>query len=327
MAHESYEFEVDLSGGVKPTKEDEVQVALAEPEDGGNEVEVEVVDDTPPQDRDKVGKKAPPSEEVTEEELASYSKDVQKRIKHLQRNYHDERREKEEALREREALVNYAKALEKKVKDQEGDVSKSRQTIVDQAKRTAAVELEQAKAKYRAAYEAGDPDAVTEAQSKLTEATIKFDKISNFKLPTVQPVENEVKTPVRDEPRPVIDKRADSWRRENTWFGANDPDSAEKTAFALGVHQKLISSGVDPRTEDYYEKLNKRMREVFPELRDEDDDTPPATPAPKKPSVVAPATRSVAPKKITLSKSELAIAERLGLTPLQYAKEVAALER
>lgn len=326
MAHESYEFVVDTDGGVEPAKEEEVKVALAEPEDD-NEVEVEVVDDTPVQDRDKIGKKAPPSEEVTEEELASYSKDVQKRIKHLQRNYHDERREKEEALRERQALLQYVEALNKKVKEQEGDVTKSRQTIVDQAKRSAAVELEQAKAKYREAYAAGDADAVTEAQSKLTEATIKFDKISNFKLPTVQPTENEVKTPVKEQPRPVVDPRADAWRRENAWFGANDPDSTEKTAFALGVHQKLVASGVDPRTEDYYEKLNKRMREVFPDLRDDEDDLTPAPAATKKPSVVAPATRSVAPKKITLSKSELAIANRLGLTPLQYAKEVAALEK
>jgi hypothetical protein len=325
MAHESYEFVVDIDGGVEPAKEKEVQVALAEPED--NEVEVEVVDDTPVQDRDKLGKKAPPSEEVTEEELASYSKDVQKRIKHLQRNYHDERREKEEALRERQALLQYVEALNKKVKEQEGDVTKSRQTIVDQAKRGAAVELEQAKAKYRAAHEAGDTDALVEAQSKLTEATIKFDKISNFKLPTVQPTENEVKQPVREQPRPVVDPRADAWRKENAWFGANDPDSTEKTAFALGVHQKLVASGVDPRTEDYYDKLNKRMREVFPDLRDDEDDLTPAPAATKKPSVVAPATRSVAPKKITLSKSELAIANRLGLTPLQYAKEVAALEK
>ena len=329
MAHEQFEFEFDDDGAVKPVGK-EPEVELPEPEDDDevvdDEPEIEVVDDTPESDRDKVGKKAPPAEEVTEEELASYSKDVQRRIKHLQRNYHDERREKEEALRERQALIQYAEALQKKLQESEGAVSKSRQTMLDQAKRAAQSELEQAKAKYKAAYESGDPDAVVEAQEKLTDAKIRFDKVANFKLPPVQPAENDVKPPVRSEPASTVDKKAAAWRDQNPWFGATDPDSTEKTAFALGVHQKLVSSGVDPRTDEYYEKLNSRLKQVFPDLRDDEDDEATSQPKAKAKSVVAPATRSVAPKKITLSKSQLAIANRLGLTPLQYAKELAALE-
>lgn len=345
MAHESYEFELDDSGELKENENsDELEVDLPGPEDDEDvvekptkkpvkeaaeeDVEIEVLDDTPEQDRDKVGKKAPPSEEVTAEELASYSKDVQRRIKHLQRNYHDERRDKEAAERERQALIQYAEALQKKLQDSEGTVHKSRQGMLEQAKKSAQVELDQAKAHYRSAYEAGDSEAVTEAQDKLTQARIRFDKVTNFKLPTVQAPENDVKTPIRDEPRPQVDKKAVSWRESNPWFGSSDPDSTEKTAFALGVHQKLVSSGVDPSSDEYYDKLNNRLKQVFPDLRDEDDDedkTP--TPAPRKASVVAPASRSVAAKKITLSKSELAIANRLGITPLQYAKELAALEK
>jgi hypothetical protein len=328
MAHEQFEFEFDDDGEAKAVGR-EPEVELPEPEDDevvDDEPEVEVVDDTPESDRDKVGKKAPPAEEVTEEELASYSKDVQRRIKHLQRNYHDERREKEEALRERQALIQYAEALQKKLQESEGTVSKSRQTMLDQAKRAAQSELEQAKAKYKAAYESGDADALVEAQEKLTDAKIRFDKVANFKLPPVQPVENDVKPPVRSEPAPTVDKKAAAWRDQNSWFGGTDPDSMEKTAFALGVHQKLVSSGVDPRSDEYYEKLNSRLKQVFPDLRDDEDDEVTPQPKAKAKSVVAPATRSVAPKKITLSKSQLAIATRLGLTPLQYAKELAALE-
>lgn len=332
MAQEKFEFELDDSGEMKEAGSDVALEIIDDeevvtPDNTEAEVEIEVVDDTPVQDRDKIGKKAPPAGEVTEEELASYSKDVQRRIKHLQRTYHDERREKEEALRERQALIQYVEALTKKLQDSEGNVNKSRQGMLDQAKRAAQVELEQAKAAYKSAYEAGDGGAVTEAMDKLTEARIKFDKIANFKLPAVQSKEIEVKPPVSEPSAPARDTRAEQWRSENPWFGANDPDSVEKTSFALGVHQKLVSSGVDPRTEDYYEKLNTRLRQVFPELTDDDDDTPPAPAAKKSAAVVAPASRSVAPKKITLSQSQIAVANRLGITPLQYAKELAALEK
>lgn len=338
MAHESYEFELDDSGDMKASEgSDDLEVTLPEPEDDvpakaeaptqDDDPEIEVIDDTPEQDRGKVGDKAPASAEVTEEELASYSKDVRRRIKHLQRNYHDERREKEEAQRERQALVEYAEALQKKLRDSEGTVHQSRQGMLDQAKRSSQVELEQAKARYKAAYEAGDAEALTEAQDKLTEARIRVDKITNFKLPAVQAPQNDVKPQVREEPRAQVDKKAVDWRTSNPWFGSTDPDSTEKTAFALGVHQKLVSSGVDPSSDDYYTKLNNRLKEVFPDLRDEDDEDTP-TPAPRKAaSVVAPASRSVAPKKITLSRDQIAVANRLGITPLQYATELAALEK
>jgi len=327
MASEKYEFELDDKGDFKSTggielpepEEIEIEEDVEEDDNGGNsDVDVEVVDDTPEEDRDKVGNVAPPPSEVTEEELASYSKDVQKRIKHTMRSYHDERRAKEAALREREAAVAYAKQLLEKLKEQEGTVHKSREVALDQAKRNIIMEVEKAKAAYRAAYESGDPDAVTEAQDKLTEAKIKFDKVSNFKLPPVQSVENTVKQPVEAPPAPT-DEKASKWAKENPWFGSNK----RMTAFSLGVHQELVEEeGVDPRSDEYYRKLNTAIRKAFP---DEFEDEPVARQ--KSPSVVAPATRSVAPKKITLSKSDVAIARTLGVPLEQYAREKAALNR
>jgi hypothetical protein len=321
MASEKFEFELDAKGDFQSTGDielpgpDEIEI---EEELDDDDVDVEVVDDTPEQDRDKVGNVAPAPSEVTEEELASYSKDVQKRIKHTMRSYHDERRAKEAAVREREAAVAYAKQLLEKLKEQDGTVHKSREVALDQAKRNVVMEVEKAKAAYRAAYESGDPDAVTEAQDKLTEAKIKFDKVSNFKLPPVQSSQNTVKQPVQAPPAPA-DEKANKWAQENQWFGSNK----RMTAFSLGVHQELVEEeGVDPRSDEYYKKLNTAIRKAFP---DEFEDEPVARQ--KSPSVVAPATRSVAPKKITLSRSDVAIAKTLGVPLEQYAREKAALNR
>lgn len=100
------------------------------------------------------------------------------------------------------------------------------------------------------------------------------------------------------------------------------------TAFALGLHNKLTKDGVDPRSDKYYEKINSRMRQVFPDQFDDglEDDEPVSTRR-KSSNVVAPATRSTAPKKIRLSQSQIAIAKKLGVPLEDYAKQQAALMR
>ena len=96
------------------------------------------------------------------------------------------------------------------------------------------------------------------------------------------------------------------------------------TSFALGLHQKLVKQGVNPRSDDYYEKINSRMRQVFPESFEDDDEQEVSAEEPRrKATVVASATRSVAPKKITLSRSQVAIAKKLGVPLEEYAKQVA----
>jgi len=107
------------------------------------------------------------------------------------------------------------------------------------------------------------------------------------------------------------------WKNDNSWFQSDD----EMTSFALGLHNKLVKEGVSPQSGDYYERINTRMRQVFP---DQFEDTKQRAPEPKrKTSVVAAATRSTAPNRVTLTKTQVQIAKRLGLTPEQYAKQVA----
>jgi hypothetical protein len=269
------------------------------------EVEVEVVDDTPEKDRNR--KTSEPPDDVTDDELQDYSEKVRKRIQHFNKGYHDERRAKEAALREREELERLARKLVEENNELKGTVNKNQEALLEQAKRGALTELEEAKRKYKQAYESGDSEAMVNAQEELVSAKSKTERISNFKLPALQetndPVELRQNAPV------AADPKAHEWQQTNQWFGSDD----EMTSFALGLHQKLVKQGIDPRSDDYYERINSRMREVFPDQFKQR----------RRSNVVAPATRSTAPRKIVLTSSQVAIAKRLGVPLEAYAKQVA----
>ena len=315
---DSSAIEVDISGKKEEKDEpkangaDDKGIQKATPKD---ELEVEVVDDTPKADRNR--KPSAPPEEITEEELKKYSDQVQQRIKHLGKGYHDERRAKEAAIRERDELERFVKSIQEENTKLKGSVNKNQTALVEQAKKTAEVELAQAKDAYKTAYEAGDADAILTAQENLTTAKIKSDKLDNFKVPTLQEESDEVKT--KEEP-PVVDKKAQDWASKNTWFGTDD----EMTSLALGLHNKLAKQGVDLQSDEYYEAIDSRMRQLFPDKFEEEiAETEEAEKPKKQANVVAPATRSVAPKKVKLTQTQVAIAKRLGVPIELYAQKVA----
>ena len=293
------------------------------------ELEIEVEDDTPEEDKGR--KPSKPPEEVTDEELENYSEKVKKRISHFSKGYHDERRAKEQALREREAAEVYAKQLIEENKQLKQSSTKNQSALIESAKRQVEAELNAAKRAYRDAYEAGETDAIVEAQQLLNSAQIRMDKVNSFKAPTVEEetplqrssntVQQQVEAP--STPQITRDEKAETWRDENPWFGSDD----EMTAFALGYHNKLVKDGVDPQSDTYYEKINSRMREVFPDQLDDGIDDEPEEPRRKSSNVVAPATRSTAPKKVRLTQSQIAIANRLGVPLEQYARQAADLMR
>jgi len=287
--------------------------ASSEVDSSDDGLEIEVVDDTPKADRNR--KPSDPPEDVTEEELADYSEKVRRRIQHFSKGYHDERREKEKALREREELERLSQRLveeNKKLKDSE---YKSQTALLENAKKSAEAEINAAKRAYKRAYDAGDSDKVLAAQDRLSTAKIKADKLEEFKLPQEEytlPVDSPEQ---ESAPQPVqIDEKTRTWQKENPWFNEDE----EMTSFALGLHNRLVKEGVDPQTDDYYERINTRMREVFPENFEDEPEV-----RRRSNNVVAPATRSTAPKKIRLTQTQLTLAKRLGLTPEQYAKQVA----
>jgi len=229
----------------KPEAEQEIEIVI-EGEEAPNEeasteekLQIEVEEDTPPQDRGR--KPSEPPEEVSEDELKSYSTNVKKRIQHLSKGYHDERRAKEQALRESQELERLASKLIAENNSLKGTVNQNQTALLDQAKKAVATELDAAKRQYKEAYEAGDSDALVAAQEALTMAKIRTDKVANIKLPPLQ----EEKTPVQTTPQPPqrdVDHKAQDWGKRNTWFGTDD----EMTSFALGFHNKLVKDGVNP---------------------------------------------------------------------------------
>jgi len=306
--------EVNIGG--KKVEELDAVVEDEMDNDDGN-FEIEVVDDTPKADRNR--KPSEPPEDVTDEELEDYSEKVRKRIQHFSKGYHDERRAKEQAQREREELERFSHQLVEENKNLKADVNKNQTALLEQAKRSAVTELESAKKLYKDAYEAGDSDKVLEAQESLTNAKIKADRLNNFKLPALQNEENPDKVAAESAPEPVrVDERGLAWQEANPWFNKD----IEMTSYALGLHKKLVDEeGISPQTDEYYERIDTRMRQLFPENFEDEPEV--ERKQKRKSNVVAPATRSTAPRKIRLTQTQLTLSKRLGLTPEQYAKQVA----
>tara|TARA_R110000796_G_scaffold252123_1_gene385248 strand:- start:2067 stop:3062 length:996 start_codon:yes stop_codon:yes gene_type:complete len=323
MPFEKVEFELPVAEEDKETSSFEIEVEPAPAlevngaDDDDEDFKIEVVDDTPKADRKR--KVSDPPEDVTEDELEEYSEKVQNRIKHFSKGYHDERRAKETALRERQELESLAQQLIDENKTLKGTVGKNQSALLEQAKLSVDSDLDKAKRSYKEAYESGDSEAVLEAQESLTTAKIKADRLNNIKLPSLQDNELPVGSEATNEqPAPVkIDERAAEWAKANTWFNVDE----EMTSLALGLHHKLVNSGVSPQSDEYYERLNTRMQEVFPDSFDGDEKQE-VVPK-RRANVVAPATRSSAPKKVTLTQTQINLAARLGLTPKQYATQVA----
>ena len=279
--------------------------------------EIEVVDDTPEPDRGRKPLESAP-EEPSEEELQQYSDSVRQRIQKFTKGYHDERRAKEAALREKEEALRLAQAIVEENKRLKGSLGKGQEALINQAKATVGMELEKAKQKYKEAYEAGDTEKLVEAQDELTSIKIKADRINNFR-PSLQAEETQVE-PSLNVQAPQPDNKALAWQNQNRWFGSDE----EMTSFALGLHQKLVKSGVNPQSDEYYERIDSRMRQVFPDAFDSSEDSEKVErPTRAKASVVAPATRSTSSKKITLTQTQVNIAKRLGVPLELYAKKVA----
>ncbi len=291
----------------------------------GDDVEIEIVDDTPPQDR---GRK-PLEREVndpTDEEIDGYSEGVKKRIKELTHARHDERRAKEALLREKQELERIAQLMVEENKKLKQYVQTGTEQYVASQVQVAENEVDKAKAALKAATESFDTEAIIAAQEALMEAKFKVQSAKSFKPAPLQEETVEVKTPQNSDPAPELDQKTLNWQAKNQWFGA--PGYEELTSFALGLHQKLVTSGVDPRSDEYFERIDSRIKDKFPEVFGEPKSQPKSGDGSRKPTtVVAPASRSTGAKKIQLTPTQIALAKKFGLTPQQYAAQVAKLEK
>jgi hypothetical protein len=290
----------------------------------GDDVEIEIVDDTPEKDRGR----RPLDREVedpTDDEIESYTQGAQKRIKELTHARHDERRAKEALLREKQELERLAQHMVEENKRLKQYVSTGTEQYTTMAKTAAEAELDKARQQYKAAQESYDTDAIIAAQEALFEAKIKLQNAQNFRPPALQ-TENFDVQPRQQASEPVrADEKTLRWQAKNQWFGSDGFE--EVTSFALGLHQKLVNNGVDPRSDEYFEQIDARVKSKFPEVFGGNEDKPRSVETQRRPSsVVAPASRSTGTKKVQLTPSQAALIKKYNLDPKKYVAEVLKLE-
>ena len=302
----------------------DTNVDITVEEDG--DIEIEIEDDTPEDDRGRtpVSQDVVRQLEVETDELDKYSKDAKDKLIKMKRVWHDERRAKEEAYREQQEAINMARKLMDENKRMSTMIQNGSQEYAKTIQNAAQMELKMAQRAYKDARDMGDTDAEMDAQQAMQAANLRVMQANNFRMPSLQEEKYEVQTPqeqVQQAPRP--DNRAMEWQERNSWFGQDE----EMTAAALGLHEKLKRQGVPVGSDEYYTTLDRTIRRRFSENFNEPERADSESVARTKPStVVAPATRSTSSKKIKLRQSQIAISKKLGLTPEQYALELRKLE-
>ena len=305
---------------------DESSEAKGKPVDTKDAFDIEVEDDTPAQDRGRQPMPKNLVEELEKDELDKYDDEVKTKLKQMRKVWHDERREKESALREQQEAINVAQRLLQENKRIKTILTNGEKEYVATVQNAANMELEMAKRAYREAYDSGDTDKMIEAQQSLQNVNYKLMQIKNFKLPPLQEEEFEVQ-PRQEQRQPVPkpDNKAEDWQTRNGWFGKN----RGMTAYALGVHEDLKDAGVPVGSDEYYGELDKTIRQRFPEVfqKKSNESTVKTESAKPKPStVVAPVARSTSPNKVTLRQSQLNTIKKLGITPEQYVREFLKVE-
>jgi hypothetical protein len=289
-----------------------------------DDFDIEIEDDTPPEDRGRDPMPKEVVEELEQDELEEYSDKVKLRLKQMKKVWHDERRAKEAAHREHQEALAVAKRVMEENQRLRQQFSAGEKEYAETVKGAAEMQLDMAKKAYKEAYDSGDADQIVEAQQAMQEANIRLMQAKNFKPSAVQEQEIPVQREQERIPQaPQPDRRAMAWQERNPWFGQDE----EMTAAALGLHEKLKRNGMVVGSDDYYATLDKTMRKRFSEnFESSETETKVETPRTKPSTVVAPATRSTSAKKVKLKQSQMDTIKKLGITPEQYVREFVKLE-
>jgi hypothetical protein len=317
--------------GSKLPDEKEIKVSAekneVKVETKADDIDLEITDDDiPAADR---GKEPLPKEKVEELEndtLEDYSERVKQRMAQLKKVWHDERRAKEAADREREEAIKYAQHITEENRKLKSSLSSGEEEYIKAVSSSLEQQLAIAKRDYREAYDAGDTEKIIDAQQKMNEAQYRLSQTQAYQPKYKTPLQNDEKDVyIQQNQQPSFkpDSKALAWQEKNTWFGKDE----EMTSLAFGLHEKLVKSGLNPTSDEYYRRIDDTMQKRFPEYFGDatlDEDQPAERTKPS--NVVAPATRSTAPKKVRLTKTQVALAKKFGLTPEQYARETLKLE-
>jgi len=293
----------------------EVDVTLPE------EVKEEVIE-TKEQETVTEVKEEPVKEEVKEDDskLEEYSKGVQSRIAKLTRKMR-------EAERRESAAVEYASALESQRKEDQKTFKKMDTDYWSRFEKNVKTGMESAQKELASAIESGDAAAQVEANKRI--ATLAFDNAKLEQAKANKPVAQEPaqlsdggrlpqQTP---QSLPEPDPQAEAWASKNTWFGKD----RAMTFTAFEIHKDLVNEGFDPKSDDYYSEVNKRIKVDFPHKFAKGGDVEQTS---KTNQLVASAQRSVRPGRTTvrLTSSQVAIAKKLGVPLEEYAKQIKLTE-
>lgn len=320
MAEKNFEIEIEDEDQGKPQTQ------------AKENLDIEIRDDTPEEDRGRQPMPRELVEQLDKDELDKYDDEVKSKLKQMKKVYHDERREKEKVLREYQEALSVAQRAIEDNKRLRTRLSEGEKIYADTAKDAASRAVEMAKKEYKEAYDAGDGDAMAGAQQKITQATLSLESANNFK-PSLQNAEKEVETNYVQPQKAPLDAKTSDWMSKNPWFGS--PRHKAMSSFAYGLHEELKDEYGDKYigSDDYFERINKNMRRTFPKyfsevdgVEIEADEPKPSQQRAKASSVVAPASRSTASKKVTLSQSRLQVIRKLGITPEQYVEQFLKLE-
>jgi hypothetical protein len=308
---------------------DEIENQDQNPE---NQIEVEIVDDMPEEDR----KNATPMpkeivDELDNDDLEQFAGEAKAKLMQMKKVYNDERRRADAAEKEQAEAIRIAQSILEENKQLKSKLTVGEQNLVSNVKQNISHELLAAKQAYKEAYDSGDSDRMVEAQEKLTEVKLKSQQIEQyrpeFSEEALQAQENAVQIPQQPQ---RLDSKTQSWLDKNKWYGVDD----DMSYLAHGVHRRLEREGVPIGSDHYWATIDEEVKRRFPEKFGETEETKPSSDAETKTSakssrpatVVAPATRSTSPKRITLSLRQQALAKKLSLTNEQYAIELNKLE-
>ena len=289
--------------------------------------EVSIVDDTPEEDRGRAKQADDVDDAEGEDEdldETQFSKRIQKRINKLRYDYNEERREKERFQRENTEAVNYAQSIQSQNEDLRNQSAELRRLLYDQVAAKTDTEIESVKRRYKEAYENGDTDSVVSAQEDLsrlyaekTRFSAESDSFEQQSAPQQQAVQQQ-------QPNiPPPDPMAVDWLKRNAWF--QQPGYEEMTGYAVGLHEKLVKQGVDPRNNpSYYDNIDTALQKQFSEFFGEGQEQASEAPTSRRTPVVAPSKRGTGrtPRKVELTSTQVSLAKKLGLSPQQYAAQL-----
>jgi hypothetical protein len=320
----------------------DVGAEFLEEDNGSNEdddIDLEVVDDTPEEDR---GKPKPSKEaledQASDEEIRNYSKRAQDRIRQLNWQRHEERRKREALERENKAAIEYAKKAYEENQKLISELSSGEERLMETSKSAAEAKLKAGNAAFKEAFESGDSEKIAEAQAMIAAAQYELGRAADYapryKKPEAQaqptPQPQQPTSPAQqDQPRP--DPIAQEWLMENQWFGKNHL----MTKYAEALHSEVVlEKGIDPisNARKYWNAIDEGMKQRFPEEFGVDEDNQEGGSKNKRPAVAGSSRQGPGSsskggkKKVVLTASEVALCKKMGITTQQYAKEKMKLQ-